>query len=143
MITRYPICFLEVITNSKLYKVCFGLTEKTGCDIAIILPSVCFVDPTPKQFFQYFASIDPFILLYLDRLEALQAAIEHKDGNVISAALNDPFWGLRQLAITAANPADPKIRKLAEADPNTLVRAAAISAIGKLKQAGYSAEIDQ
>ncbi len=42
----------------------WALQKKTGCDSAIILSSVLFRDPTPKQFFQYFASIAPFILLW-------------------------------------------------------------------------------
>ena len=38
--------------------------KKTGCDNAKILPSVLFRDLIPKQFFQYFASINLFILLW-------------------------------------------------------------------------------
>jgi len=37
-----------------------GLTEKIGRDTAKTLSSVLFRDLTPKQFFQYFASINPF-----------------------------------------------------------------------------------
>jgi hypothetical protein len=40
-----------------------GLTEKTGYHDAGTLSSVLFRDLTPKQFFQYFASINPLIFV--------------------------------------------------------------------------------
>jgi aminopeptidase N len=60
------------------------------------------------------------------------------------AALKDKYYGLRIKAITALNmtnddvrnPAQPILLSLAQTDPNTLVRAAAIGTLGKLKASG-------
>jgi aminopeptidase N len=80
--------------------------------------------------------------LYTDRLEAIIAADKNKkDPNaaqILLAALNDKYYGLRLEAMEATDLTDPEtakatlplIQKLAASDPNTLVQAAAISAIG-------------
>jgi aminopeptidase N len=95
--------------------------------------------------FQYFNAP-----LFLDRFEAITAAAKQQ-GNagarkVIIAALNDKYYELQIKAIRAAemtnddvrNAAQPILVKLAQTDPNTLVRAAAISVLGKLKASGNS-----
>lgn len=86
--------------------------------------------------------------LYLDRLEALQAAAPAQGDKVaqdiIIAALKDKYYGLRATAIAALNmtndevrnAAQPILASLAQTDPNTLVRAAAIGVLGKLKASG-------
>ncbi|WP_316835139.1 M1 family aminopeptidase [Pedobacter nutrimenti] len=80
--------------------------------------------------------------LYADRLEAIIAADKNKkDPNaaqILLSALNDKYYGLRLEALEATDLSDPEtakaalplIQKLAASDPNTLVQAAAISAIG-------------
>nr|WP_233173843.1 M1 family aminopeptidase [Pedobacter sp. ASV19] len=80
--------------------------------------------------------------LYADRLEAIIAADKNKkDSNaaqILLAALNDKYYGLRLEALEATDLSDPEtakaalplIQKLAASDPNTLVQAAAITAIG-------------
>ncbi len=93
--------------------------------------------------FQYFNAP-----LYMDRLEAINAATAEQ-GNagarkVILAALKDKYFGLRIQAIKALNmtsddvrnTAQPVLIDIAKNDANTLVRAAAISVLGKLKAAG-------
>ena len=85
---------------------------------------------------------------YLDRFEAINSAAGHQSDKgqqkVIIAALNDKYYGLRIKAIKALNMSNdavhnaalPVLTKLAQTDDNTLVRAAAISALGKLKASG-------
>jgi aminopeptidase N len=93
--------------------------------------------------FQYFNAP-----LYLDRFEAITKATPEQGNEgarkVMLAALKDKYYGLRIKAITALNmanddvrnPAQPILLSLAQTDPNTLVRAAAITALGKLKASG-------
>jgi aminopeptidase N len=88
--------------------------------------------------FQYFNAP-----LYLDRFEAIDTATANQDNTdaqkVLLAALNDKYYGLRIKAIKAIHAdnkeALPIILGLAKADSNTLVRAAAITFIGKQKNA--------
>lgn len=93
--------------------------------------------------FQYFNAP-----LYLDRFEAIEKATpEQGDAGarkVMLAALKDKYYGLRIKAIKGLNmnsdevrnAAQPILLSLAQTDPNTLVRAAAISVLGQLKAAG-------
>ncbi|TWI94589.1 aminopeptidase N [Mucilaginibacter frigoritolerans] len=93
--------------------------------------------------FQYFNAP-----LYLDRFEAINAAAGHQSEKVAQkvmiAALKDPYYGLRIKAIRALNMTNddihnaalPVLASLAQTDDNTLVRAAAISVLGKLKASG-------
>ncbi len=93
--------------------------------------------------FQYFNAP-----LYLDRFEAINAAAGHQSDKgaqkVMIAALKDKYYGLRIKAIRALNmsiddihnAALPVLTSLAQTDDNTLVRAAALTALGKLKMAG-------
>ncbi|RCH55414.1 M1 family peptidase [Mucilaginibacter hurinus] len=83
--------------------------------------------------------------LYLDRFEAMEAAkTEQGDATaqkIMVAAMKDKYYRLRIKAIEAAdmkndrirNAAQPIITQLARTDDNTLVRAAAIKVLGKLK----------
>ena len=83
--------------------------------------------------------------LYLDRWEAMNALMG-KQGDagarkVVLAALKDKYYGLRILAIRNVNlssdevkqAALPVLTSLAQNDPNNTVKAAAINALGKLK----------
>jgi len=93
--------------------------------------------------FQYFNAP-----LYLDRLEAINFAAAHQSDKggqkVLIAALKDKYYGLRINAIRALhmsnddihNAALPVLSSLAQTDENTLVKAAAITALGKLKAQG-------
>jgi aminopeptidase N len=93
--------------------------------------------------FQYFNAP-----LYLDRFEAINAAAGHQSDKVAQkvmiAALKDKYYGLRIKAIKALNMSNddvhnaalPVLTSLAQTDENTLVKAAAISALAKLKASG-------
>jgi len=93
--------------------------------------------------FQYFNAP-----LYLDRFEAINAAAAHQSDKgaqkVMIAAMKDKYYGLRIKAIRALNmsiddihnAALPVLTSLAQTDDNTLVRAAALTALGKLKMGG-------
>jgi aminopeptidase N len=94
--------------------------------------------------FQYFNAP-----LYLDRLEAINAAITNQTDKgaqkIMIAALNDKYYGLRIMTINALNMSNADIRNaaipvlttLVQTDVNTLARAAAITVFGKLKNAEY------
>ncbi len=86
--------------------------------------------------------------LFLDRFEAIDAAKANQTDNgaqkVLIAAMKDKYYGLRIKAINALkmsiddihNAALPVLTSLAQTDDNTLVRAAAITALGKLRASG-------
>jgi aminopeptidase N len=96
-------------------------------------------------------SLDEFVFqyfnapLYLDRYEAIEAAKDHRNEEggrrIILAALKDKYWGLRIKSINdldltnedIVSAAKPILTGLADADENNLVRASAITALGKLK----------
>ncbi len=93
--------------------------------------------------FQYFNAP-----LFLDKLEAINFAADKQTEpdaqKILIAALNDKYYGLRNKAIRTIrmdndairNAAQPILAKLAQTDDNTLVRAAALTALGKLKASG-------
>jgi aminopeptidase N len=93
--------------------------------------------------FQYFNAPN-----YLDRFEAIDAAAADQTRpqaqKILIAALKDKYYGLRIKTIRALNltkddvrnAAQPILISLAQTDGNTLVRAAAITALGKLKANG-------
>ncbi|RZK90711.1 MAG: M1 family peptidase, partial [Hymenobacter sp.] len=97
--------------------------------------------PVTESLYQY--SHAP---LYVDRREALDAALAVQTANpaaraVVLAALKDKFYGLRIAAINGlkldnaavAKAAAPTLRQLAASDADNHVRAAALVALGKLK----------
>lgn len=94
-------------------------------------------DKTAEQFnFQYYHAP-----LYLDRYEALEACgvnqwalIESRD--VLFDAFDDPFWGLREMAIETLGSVEDiretyiaKLKTLARNDPSSHVRVAALNAL--------------
>jgi aminopeptidase N len=87
--------------------------------------------------------------LYVDRLEAVtwarnQASSDANGRKIIIAALKDKYYGLRIEAVKALklsnddvrNAAQPILISLAQTDPNNLVKAAALNALGGLKASG-------
>jgi aminopeptidase N len=96
-------------------------------------------------------SLDEFVFqyfnapLFLDRLEAIDAAAASQTNpgaqKVLIAALKDKYYGLRIKAIRALDMKNDNIRSAAlpvlttsaQTDDNTLLRAAAINALGQLK----------
>ena len=87
--------------------------------------------------------------LYMDRFEAIEAAqskqSESEAQKILLAALKDKYYALRVKAIKALkmnnqqvhDAALPILTDMAKNDQNTLARAAAISALGKLKDPAY------
>ena len=90
--------------------------------------------------FQYFHAP-----LYLDRRQSIRAAAadpsDKRSQQILLAALKDNYFGLRIEAIRAwrtdAGAAEPVLAYLARSDPNTLVQAAAISALARMKGPAY------
>jgi len=88
--------------------------------------------------------------LYLDRREAIEhAAAKQKEDakalDLLKTALNDKYEGLRILAIQRLNLRDDSVKivfepllvELATNDPESMVRASAIEALGKYKKDSY------
>jgi aminopeptidase N len=87
---------------------------------------------------------------YLDRREAIDYAATRLDDSrsveLIKTALNDPYHGLRILAISKVNPkrdsianaAEPILANLAQSDKMATVRANAISKLGDYKKVEYA-----
>lgn len=83
---------------------------------------------------------------YLDRREAVIALASEQNNNealqLLIKALNDPYHGIRLLALDSINiDSDPKviqvIEKLATSDPKTLVRAKAVKILSTLNDMKY------
>ncbi|MDB5018057.1 MAG: pepN 1 [Mucilaginibacter sp.] len=137
----------KVWMNDKADTLSFQLASKpdlVNVDGDKVLLAAKTDDKTLDEFaFQYFNAP-----LYLDRFEAINAAAAHQSDKtaqkVMIAALRDKYYGLRIKAIKALNMSNddihntalPVLTLLAQTDDNTLVRAAAITAIGKLKASG-------
>ena len=137
----------KVWMNDKADTLTFAVASKpdlVNVDGDKVLLATKADDKTLDEFvFQYFNAP-----LYLDRLEAINAAVGHQTDKaaqkVMIAAMKDKYYGLRIKAIRALNmsiddihnAALPVLTSLAQTDDNTLVRAAAISALGKLKASG-------
>lgn len=88
--------------------------------------------------------------LYLDRREAIEYAAmnqvnDTKASGFLMNAINDKYQGLRIFAIqrlnitndSIKNAVEPILVKLASNDPSSLIRAAALEALGKYKTTGY------
>jgi aminopeptidase N len=100
---------------------------------------------TPDEYiFQYFHAP-----LYLDRLQAINAAmanpLDPQVRKILIAAVHDKYYGLRITALhaldlrndTILTTVAPLLTDLAQSDTNTLVRAAALTALGNLKASKY------
>ena len=83
---------------------------------------------------------------YLDRRQAIETVADHQDNaeamKVLIKALNDPYYGLRLLALDKIKVNGNKdiiniIKKLAVSDEKTLVRAKAIQLLGDLNDPVY------
>ena len=78
-------------------------------------------------------------------IEALEESQDNKEAYAtLTAALNDSYFGLRELALDIIDLSKPEakkairiIEKLAKNDPKTLVQASAIKALAKLKDKHY------
>ncbi len=139
----------KVWLNSKADTLTFKVATKpnlVNVDADKALPA----QKTDKKSLEEFAFQYANAPLYLDRLEAVQAAKSNqgdKDAQkIIIAALSDKYYGLRIDAMNSVNMANdqmrnaaqPIIEKIARGDENTLARAAAISVLGKLKASGMT-----
>jgi aminopeptidase N len=89
--------------------------------------------------------------LYLDRREAIEFAAKNQDKDprafdFLKTAMNDRYWGLRLLAIrdlkmktdSSKEILEPLLKNIAENDPKTQVRAAAIDALGSLNKEEFA-----
>jgi aminopeptidase N len=90
--------------------------------------------------------------LYADRREAIDFAADNQTGDqnalsLLKTALKDKYFGLRLYTLkklnidngTVKSSVEPLLNDLADNDPNPLVRAGAIEALGKYKKDTYKA----
>ncbi|WP_432328456.1 M1 family aminopeptidase [Mucilaginibacter sp. P25] len=140
--------------NDKVDSISYQLTGKpdlVNVDADKILLTKKTDNKTIDEFsFQYFNAPN-----YLDRYEAIEAAASDQTRpqaqKILIAALKDKYYGLRIKTIRALNltkddvrnAAQPILISLAQTDNNTLVKAAAITALGKLKASGNMALFTQ
>lgn len=133
--------------NDKVDSISYQLAGKpdlVNVDADKILLTKKTDNKTIEEFsFQYFNAPN-----YLDRYEAIEAAASDQTRpqaqKILIAALKDKYYGLRIKTIRALNltkddvrnAAQPILIALAQTDNNTLVKAAAITALGKLKASG-------
>jgi len=88
--------------------------------------------------------------LYLDRREAIEYAAKYQDKNpkafaLVKTAMNDRYQGLRIFAIqrldlsndSIKSVVEPILERLAKNDPSSLIRAAAIDALGEYGKNSY------
>lgn len=87
--------------------------------------------------------------LYLDRREAIEYAARYQENpkalELLKQALKDKFYGLRGLALNRIDLKKESVRKefepliadLAKNDPRSLVRGAALEALGRFENASY------
>ncbi len=138
----------NVWINDKADTLTFNLSSKpdlVNVDADKVLLTLKTDTKTHEEFaFQYFNAP-----LYMDRFEAINDAAGHQSAvvsqKVLVAALNDKYYGLRIKAINALHLSDTSLMKtalpvlvnLAQNDQNTLAKAAAITALGKLKKQEY------
>lgn len=138
----------KVWLNNRTDTLTFNLTTKpdlVNVDADKVLLTLKTDTKTHEEFaFQYFNAP-----LYMDRFEAINDAASHQSAalsqKVLVSALNDKYYGLRIKAISALHLSDTSLMKaalpilvnLAQNDENTLVKAAAITTLGKLKKQEY------
>ena len=138
----------QIQMNDKADTLSFKLNVKPDL-VNVDADKVLLVNKTDNKtlddyVFQYFHAP-----LYLDRFESIEAAAASQSDKgaqkILIAALRDKYYGLRIKAIkalkmvndTIRTAAVPALMNLAQVDQNTLVRAAAITALGKLKSVAY------
>ncbi len=136
----------KVWLNNKADTLTFNVASKpdlVNVDADKILLTVKTDNKTIDEFAFQYANAP----LYMDRLEAIRAAQKKKSEaagkKIILSALNDKYYGLRIMAINALDmkndevkaSAIPVLTSLAASDKNTLVRAAALNTLAKLKNA--------
>ncbi|HTE01887.1 MAG TPA: M1 family metallopeptidase [Mucilaginibacter sp.] len=137
----------KIWMNNKADTLSFPVTSKpdlVNVDADNILLALKIDSKTLDEYvFQYFNAP-----MYMDRYEAIEAAQARQTDKgaqkVLIAALKDKYYGLRLKAIQALNmknddihnAALPILTSLAQTDDNTLVRAAALNMLAKLKASG-------
>jgi aminopeptidase N len=136
--------------SNKTDSVSFQLSEQPSL-VNVDAEKVLLVKKTDNKTIEEFAFQFKNAPLFVDRNEALAAAAENlKDKaaqEIIISALKDPYFEIRIAAIELLDLKNPQISSqvlptilnLAKTDPKTLVRAAAINAIGALKDKTYIA----
>ncbi|MBC7653663.1 MAG: HEAT repeat domain-containing protein [Oligoflexus sp.] len=134
--------------KSKTDSICFPLDTKPDL-VNVDADKILLMSKKDDKTIQEFAFQYKNAPLYMDRLEAVEAAIikiKTKEAQeILIAALKDPFYGLRIEAINNLKLDNEELKKkilptiinIAKTDTKTLVRAAAIESIGNLQDKRY------
>lgn len=134
--------------DSKSDSISYQLTSKPDL-VNVDADKILLLKKTDIKTIEEFAFQYKNAPLYVDRLEAITAAsaknTDTKARQILIAALNDPYFGLRIKAINELKLDSDVLSKqaisivvnLAKNDPKTLVKAAAIDALSSLKDQIY------
>lgn len=133
--------------NSKSDTISYQLSSKPDL-VNIDADKLLLVKKSDNKSIEEFAFQYKNAPLYVDRLEAIEAAVKSTDAKalqILISALNDPYFELRIKAINelkldsdlVSKQALPILLDLAVNDPKTLVKAAAIDALSSLKDQTY------
>ncbi len=139
---------LEHLMNTKTDSVCFSLDTKPDL-VNVDADKILLMSKKDAKTMQEFAFQYKNAPLYVDRLEAVEAAIKKintkEAQEILISALKDPFYSLRIEAINNLKLDNEELKKqilptiiyIAKTDTKTLVKAAAIESIGNLQDKSY------
>jgi len=139
---------LEHWMKTKTDSVCFPLDIKPDL-VNVDADKILLMSKKDSKTIQEFAFQYENAPLYVDRLEAIEAAIKNintkEAQEILIAALKDPYYGLRIEAINNLKLDNKELKKqilptiinIAKTDTKTLVKAAAIESIGNLQDKSY------
>ena len=139
---------LEHWMKSKTDSICIPLVSKPDL-VNVDADKILLMNKVDNKTIQEYAFQYKNAPLYVDRLEAVQAAVKNikskEAQDILIAALKDPYYGLRIEAINNLKLDDEEVKKqiiptiinIAKTDTKTLVRAAAIESIGNLQDKSY------
>ncbi len=134
--------------TNRTDSICYQLTSKPDL-INVDADKILLVSKTDNKNMDQFAYQYKKAGLYVDRLEAMNAAIKNIKEPIaqqlLLVSLLDPYYELRIKAINAIKLDDPDLGKpaiqtvisLAKTDKNTLVRASAIESLASLNDKTY------
>jgi aminopeptidase N len=139
---------LEHWMKSKTDSICIPLVSKPDL-VNVDADKILLMNKVDNKTIEEYAFQYKNAPLYVDRLEAIQAAIKNikskEAQDILIAALKDSYYGLRIEAINNLKLDDGEVKKqilptiinIAKTDTKTLVRAAAIESIGNLQDKSY------
>ncbi|MCC6410240.1 MAG: DUF3458 domain-containing protein [Saprospiraceae bacterium] len=134
----------QIVVTKRNQTFTFGATSKPALiNVDASKSLLCVKDDrhTPEEWAFMFKHAP----LFRDRWEALEALQQEESPlskDVVSAALNDKFWAIRERALEMADLSDPaqiaRLAAMAENDPQPSTRATAIAKLSETEDAQYA-----